>query len=241
MYSRFFSILFRLYPEWEKYAADVVTAGNFCCGILAILFSLAGEFKTSVALILIAGVLDMADGFVARKTKPAKEKTGLSFGDIADDVADTVSFAVVPTVILFLLNEKIVAAVYLAATIARLYYFSYQEAKGKSVPGVFRGFPSPAAAIFLGSFLLWEQPISHLVLPLVGMIAAGLEVSFCVRWYHFRLIVQIPDWGKATVGVVAIFLFFVAESGEALSAMLLLYFVFFFYPIANKCWGWDKN
>lgn len=236
-----FSILFRLYPELEKYAADVVTAGNFCCGILAILFALVGEFKTSVALILIAGILDMADGFVARKTKPAKEKVGLTFGDIADDIGDFVSFALVPAVILYLLNEKIVAAIYLAATIARLIFFTVQGVQGRSVPGVFRGFPSPAAAIFLGSFLLWEHSVGDLVFSIIGMTVAVLEVLFFIRWYHFRMIFQIPDWGKIMAGIVAVFLFFFAGSGEVLTAMLLLYFVFFLYPIANKCWGWSKN
>lgn len=236
-----FSILFRLYPELEKYAADVVTAGNLGCGSLAILFAMSGEFKTAVVLIIIAGILDLADGFVARKTKPPKRQIALSFGDIADDFGDFVSFAVVPAVILFLLGEKMVAVAYLTATIWRLVNFSWQGAKGKSMPGVFRGFPSPAAAIFFGSFLLWEHPVSHSVLLAVAMIAAGMEVLFFVQWYHFRLIPKVSDWGKITAVIVAVFLFFVAGSGEALTALLLLYIVFFFRPVADKCWGWDKN
>jgi len=235
-----FSIFFRLYPEWERYVADVVTAGNLSCGVLAILFATSEDFKTAVVLIIIAGIFDLMDGLVARKTKPPREKPGLTSGIIADDAADIVSFAIVPAVILFLLDEKIVAIVYLLATIGRLIYFTYQSAVGKSVPGVFQGFPSPAAAIFFGSFLLWEHPVSHPVLSVVAMTAAGLEVSSFIRWYHFRMISRVSDWGKITAGIVAVFLFFVAGSGEALTALLLLYAVFFFRPVANKCWGWDK-
>ena len=236
-----FSIIFRLYPELERYAADVVTFGNFSCGALAILFALAIEFKTSVALILIAGGLDMADGFIARKTKPPKEKPGLTFGGLADDTGDFVSFALAPAFILFLLGEYIAAVVYLLATSVRLYFFTDQERKGKSISGVFRGFPSPAAAIFLGSFLLWEHPISPETIAIIGMTLAVLEVAFFVRWYHFRMIPKVPSLEKVAAGILGIFVFFFIGSGEALSVLSILYLILFFQPVANRRWGWNKN
>ena len=241
-----FSIIFRLYPELEKYAADVVTLGNFSCGALAFLFAWSGEFKSSVALILIAGILDMADGFVARKTKPAKEKVGLVFGDIADDIGDFVSFAVAPAAILFFLGEYIAAVIYFLATVVRLIFFTDQEKKGKSIPGVFRGVPSPAAAIFLGSFLLWEHPISSSVIAIIGVTLAALEVAFLFpwynfRWYHFRMIFKTPEREQIAAGIFGAALFFLVGSGEALSALSILYLILFFYPVANKRWGWKKN
>jgi CDP-diacylglycerol--serine O-phosphatidyltransferase len=236
-----FSIVFRLYPELEKYAADVVTFGNFSCGALAILFALAGELKSSVALILIAGGMDMADGFIARKTKPAKKKPGLTFGDKADDTGDFVSFALAPAFILFLLGEYIAAVVYLLATSGRLYFFTDQERKGKSIPGVFRGVPSPAAAIFLGSFLLWEHPVSPETIAIIGIALAALEVAFLFPWYHFRMIFKVPAREKIAAGIFGAAVFFLVGSGEALSALSILYLIFFFYPIANKRWGWKKN
>lgn len=241
-----FSIIFRLYPELEKYAADVVTLGNFSCGALAFLFALSGEFKSSVALILIAGILDMTDGFVARKTKPAKKKVGLVFGDIADDIGDFVSFAVAPATILFFLGEYIAAAIYFLATVARLIFFTDQEKKGKSIPGVFRGVPSPAAAIFLGSFLIWEHPISPETIAIIAVALAALEVAFLFpwyqfRWYHFRMIFKVPAREQIAAGIFGAAIFFLVGSGEALSALLILYLIFFFYPIANRRWGWNKN
>lgn len=240
-----FSMVFRLYPEFEKYAADVVTAGNFVCGLLAILFARAGEFKTSVALILIAGVLDMADGFVARKTKPPKEKSGLSFGDIADDIADFVSFALAPAAMLISLDlgigAVVAAGIYLSATTGRLVFFTVQGLRGKSIPGVFRGFPSPAAAIFLGCFLLWEHPVGYSILPIIAVALAALEISFFIQWYHFRMIFKIPEREKITAGILAAALFFLAGSGEALTAMMFLYFIFFLFPVANRRWGWNKH
>jgi CDP-diacylglycerol---serine O-phosphatidyltransferase len=236
-----FSIIFRLYPEREKYAADVITLGNFSCGALAILFAWAGEFKSSVGLILIAGVLDMADGLVARKTKPPKEKSGLSFGDIADDIGDLVSFAVASAAILYFLDEPITAGIYLVATITRLIFFTYQGIRRRGVSGVFQGVPSPAAAIFLGSFLLWEHPISPDAIAIIAVALAGLEVAFFVRWYHFRMIPKVPLLEKVAAGVLGTFAFFFIGSGEALSVLSILYLIFFFYPIANRCWGWNKN
>lgn len=236
-----FSIVFRLYPELEKYAADVVTFGNFSCGALAFLFAWAGELKTSVGLILIAGVLDMADGFIARKTKPAKGKSALSSGDIADDIGDLVSFALAPAAILYFLDETIAAVIYLVATITRLAFFTYQGIKRKGVSGVFQGVPSPAAAIFLGSFLLWEHPISSGTIAIIGVALAVLEVLFFVRWYHFRMIFRVPRWEQMAGGIFGVALFFLVGSGESLSALSILYLIFFFYPVANKRWGWNKN
>jgi CDP-diacylglycerol--serine O-phosphatidyltransferase len=241
-----FSIIFRLYPERERYAADVVTLGNFFCGALAILFAWDGELKSSVGLILIAGGLDMADGFLARKTKPAKKKVGLTFGDKADDIGDGVSFAFAPAAILWFLGEYIATALYLLATLGRLYFFTDQERKGKSTPGVFRGVPSPAAAIFLGSFLLWEHPISSETIAIIAVALAALEVAFLFpwynfRWYHFRMISKVPAWEQIAAGIFGVALFFFVGSGEALSALSVLYLCLFFYPVANKRWGWKKN
>ncbi|MFA6194028.1 MAG: CDP-alcohol phosphatidyltransferase family protein [Parcubacteria group bacterium] len=241
-----FSIVFRLYPEFEKYAADVVTSGNLSCGALAVLFTWAGEVKTSVGLILIAGVLDMADGLIARKTKPPKEKPGLTFGNKADDVGDGVSFALAPAAILYFLGKTTSAVIYLVATLGRLYFFTDQEKKGKSIPGVFRGVPSPAAAIFLGSFLLWEHPISSETIAIIAVVLAVLEVSFLFpwyqfRWYHFRMIPRVPLLEKVAAGILGTFAFFFIGSGEALSVLSILYLTFFFYPVANRRWDWNKN
>jgi len=236
-----FSIIFRLYPEFEKYAADVVTLGNFSCGSLAILFTWIGELKTSVALILIAGCLDMADGFIARKTKLVKKKSGLTFGSIADDIGDSVSFALAPAAILSFLGEYIAAAIYFLATVTRLIFFTDQERKGKSIPGIFQGVPSPAAAIFLGSFLLWEHPISSSIIAIIGMVLAGLEVAFFVRWYHFRMIFKVPIREQIAAGIFGALIFFFVGSGEALSFLAFLYLILFFKPIADKRWGWNKN
>jgi phosphatidylserine synthase len=236
-----FSIVFRLYPELERYAADVVTLGNFSCGALASLFAWAMEFKTSVGLILIAGALDMADGLIARKTKPPKQKPGPTFGGLADDVGDGASFAVAPAANLFFLGEYIAAAIYLLATVTRLGFFTYQDIKRKGVAGVFQGVPSPAAAIFLGSFLLWEHPISPGTIAIVGMVLAALEVAFFLRWYHFRMILKVPSLEKVAAGFLGAFVFFFIGSGEALSVLSILYLILFFQPVANRRWGWNKS
>lgn len=236
-----FSIIFRLYPELERFAADIITLGNFSCGVLAILFAMRGEFKSSIALILIAGTLDMADGFVARKTKPPKEKSGLSFGDIADDIGDFVSFAVAPAAILYFLDKPIAAVIYLVATITRLIFFTYQGIRRRGVSGVFQGVPSPAAAIFFGSFLFWEHSIPPETIAIIAMVLATLEVAFFARWYHFRMIFKIPVREQITAGISGAALFFFVGSGEALSSLSILYLIFFFQPIANRNWDWNKN
>ena len=230
----------------EKYAADVITLGNFSCGALAILFAWAGEFKSSVGLILIAGVLDMADGLIARKTKPPKQKVGLTFGDNADDVGDGVSFALAPAAILYFLGKTTSAVIYLVATLWRLWFFTDQEKKGKSTPGVFRGVPSPAAAIFLGSFLLWEHPISSADncdhRSGAGRARSGLFFPwYQFRWYHFRMIPRVPLPEKAAAGILGTFAFFFVGSGEALSVLSILYSNFFLLPRCQQALGLEQE
>lgn len=72
------------------------TVGNLFCGYLSIWCSIRGTFETAALLIILAAVLDMLDGRVARLMNSASE-----FGEEYDSLADLVSFGVAPAVLAY--------------------------------------------------------------------------------------------------------------------------------------------
>lgn len=78
-----------------KHVPNAMTCGNLLCGCLGILSVMNGDLVTAAWLIVLAGVLDFGDGFVARAV-------GVSgpFGKELDSLADVVTFGVLPSFIL---------------------------------------------------------------------------------------------------------------------------------------------
>jgi len=80
---------------------NIMTLGNLLCGCLGIVLVFEGNLLWASYLIFIAGVLDFLDGFVARLLKQHSE-----IGKQLDSLADMVTFGVLPSFILFMLQTK---------------------------------------------------------------------------------------------------------------------------------------
>lgn len=72
------------------------TVGNLFCGYWSIWSSIRGTFERSAILIIVAAVLDLLDGRIARMTHSTSE-----FGSEYDSLADLVSFGVAPAVLVY--------------------------------------------------------------------------------------------------------------------------------------------
>ncbi len=73
----------------------LVTCGNLASGFMAILFVASNDFVHATAFVLVAAILDLLDGAVARNS--CEEGDRLSeFGKNLDSLADIVSFGVAP-------------------------------------------------------------------------------------------------------------------------------------------------
>ena len=72
------------------------TVGNLFCGYLSLWCSINGTFERAALLIIVAAVLDMLDGRIARLTNSASE-----FGEEYDSLADLVSFGVAPAILVY--------------------------------------------------------------------------------------------------------------------------------------------
>lgn len=132
------------------------TLGNLFFGIYAMVAASRGDFIWAGWFVVIAGILDMLDGRVARFTR-----TGSAFGTELDSLVDAVSFGVAPGYILYLLLFQegqwswIIAFVYVAAVLVRLARFNIEQAgRAKSH---FHGLPSPTAGMILATYYPFSQ------------------------------------------------------------------------------------
>ncbi|MFZ5982387.1 MAG: CDP-alcohol phosphatidyltransferase family protein [Patescibacteria group bacterium] len=237
------SILFRVRPELEKHLADVVTLGNAVCGSLAILSAFQREWTIFANLVALGAGLDAIDGALARKLKGSAKTTGLTFGAIADDIGDWITFALAPALALYFFDSKLawVAGGYLGATTLRLAYFTWLAKKSRGESGVFRGLPSPAAAVGLASIFVWSPVPSVSWLGWTAVLLGALEVLFFLRWYHFKRIGRTARRDQFLTGIAGAVVFSAFGAGETLSFLASIYAFTFFRPVANWLWDWDKE
>lgn len=130
------------------------TLMNLLCGFLAIIYVAEARLTFAAWLIVLAGLFDAMDGFMARLANATSE-----FGIQLDSIADIVSFGVAPGFLVyhFGLHELqflgvIVSALSPICGAVRLARFNVEahDVKGD----FFRGLPIPAHAIMICAFYL---------------------------------------------------------------------------------------
>ena len=132
------------------------TLGNLFFGIYAMVAVSRGDFMWAAWCIIIAGILDMLDGSVARFTR-----TGSAFGAELDSLVDAISFGVAPGYIMFELFFSdaqwswVLSFVYTTAGVVRLARFNIEQ--GGEAKRFFHGLPSPSAGMLLASFYPFSQ------------------------------------------------------------------------------------
>jgi CDP-diacylglycerol--serine O-phosphatidyltransferase len=121
------------------------------CGLTSIRLSGEGQPALAMAAIFAAAVLDIADGFAARRLAAGSE-----IGAELDSLADFVNFGVAPAMLLYRQGLNwlgwpgwTVAGIYVLATGIRLARFNvHAKAAGLAKQlNYFRGLPSTAAAV----------------------------------------------------------------------------------------------
>ncbi len=135
------------------------TMANMFCGYYSILLAAQGRFTTAAWLIIAAGVLDVLDGKLARMVDGASE-----FGVQYDSLADVISFGLAPSALSYyvLFQEwgttglmlSFVPLVFGAIRLAR--FNARLEGFDKDA---FEGVPSPAAAITICTFVLFNYDV----------------------------------------------------------------------------------
>lgn len=160
---------------------SLFTLGNLFLGIWAIVLAMRGDFYRAGWWVVLAGVLDVLDGRVARMSG-----SGTRFGAELDSLVDLVSFGVAPGFIMYRLVLQYAGGyawvffyAFVVCVALRLARYNAQAASPRG-PG-FTGLPSPAAGMTLATYypftqsalyqerltsLPWQQIIIFLMLAL---------------------------------------------------------------------------
>lgn len=134
---------------------NLLTLGNASFGFLSITQSLQGNVVAAAYCILVAAIFDMLDGRVARYLACVS-----CLGAELDSLCDVVSFCVAPAIVLYsyCLQDGGSMAVfalilYLCAGLFRLAKFNTLSDHATSF---FSGLPTPMAACFLASIVMYH-------------------------------------------------------------------------------------
>ena len=129
---------------------NIITVLALSLGLTAIKFSLIGKFDYAIISILLAAILDAADGRIARLIKGTSK-----FGAELDSLADLVNFGVAPALMIYMwdLNSYgnigwVLTLVFIICCCLRLARFnvSINNSKNLIFENFFTGVPSPAGA-----------------------------------------------------------------------------------------------
>lgn len=205
---------------------NALTVMNAMMGFLAVFFAYQGRIREAFLLIIGGAMFDKLDGAVARKlglTEPppdAMEKPRrINVGSILDDMADAVTFCIVPAWIYtitfgaaadpFLTRLAVgpMALLYALAGGARLVYFTIDK---NPIPGFFKGMPTPAAALLVTApLIMFDQALGTspgwarfwgVFCVGVLLLASVMMNVYPIRYLHLgRFMSRKPWFGRASM------------------------------------------
>ncbi|MBD8567257.1 CDP-diacylglycerol--serine O-phosphatidyltransferase [Oxalobacteraceae sp. CFBP 8763] len=165
-----------------------VTLLSIACGFASIVISVdnagvgaPGDFRLAAILLVLAGVFDALDGFVARATN-----TQSSFGMQLDSIADVMNFGCAPGLLLYCygftqLNDVhptlvrmggLACFVFVTCGALRLARFNISQ--GRTDPRYFVGMPITAGAACVSAVVVaWPDPVTQMA---QAFMVAGLMV-----------------------------------------------------------------
>lgn len=168
--------------------------------LCAIPLTYTGYINYAMVCLLIAGLLDMIDGPIARAMKRTNNEK--QFGVQIDSLADIISFCTVP-VVLSILNDHIAwycilaYIVFILAGITRLAIFNVAAQQAKQT--YYNGLPVTAVA-FLAPLVYYLHRMS--LIPTSGIFTALLFV--CVAML-FVANIRIPKPGLRGSAIIAVY------------------------------------
>lgn len=194
-------------------APSIFTTANMACGFSSVLLAFREQFTWAAGILFLAILLDIADGFVARKVGATSP-----FGVQLDSLADLISFGMAPAVLVhtWALDSWPIAAwagafFWLACAAFRLARFNVTVDPMED-KRYFVGLPSPgAAAVIIATiFALTTPDVGPRVgqvalLPVIVSVVPAVLMITSVRFRSFRNLLS-PTTTRATAITAAIVL-----------------------------------
>ncbi|GMQ91370.1 MAG: CDP-diacylglycerol--serine O-phosphatidyltransferase [Gammaproteobacteria bacterium] len=209
------------------------TAGLFA-GFYAIVQAMNDNFIHAAIAIFIALLMDGMDGRIARWTH-----TESDFGAEYDSLADMVSFGLAPALVIYSwalsdLGKLGSLTAFLFAVCAALRLARFNTQHGVTDKRFFRGLPSPAAAVFVGSLVWVLQSYMNqgvvfdtALLDAVAIIATLLAGGLMVSNIHYHSFKELNLKGRVSfvsiLGVPLVIVLIMLNPPLVLFLMLLVY------------------
>jgi phosphatidylserine synthase len=227
---------------------NALTVMNALMGLIAVFFAYQGRLREAYLMLIGAATFDKLDGALARRLGLTEPLPGdwpekkINLGSIMDDLADAISFCIVPAWIFFVTLSQFgagrfshlpigwVAIFYAAMGFLRLTYFTLDK---NPIPGFFKGLPTPAAAMLVMSPLVifdHALAISSQRIVFWGLTASGIMVFagvimniYPIRYIHMgRTMSRHPWFGRANLLLLTVSMF-TPVFGEICLAYMVLY------------------
>lgn len=218
-------------------APSAFTTANMACGFASVLLAFREHFAWAAGILFIAILLDIADGFVARKVGATTP-----FGVQLDSMADLISFGMAPAVLVhtWALDAWPVAAwggafLWLACAAFRLARFNV-TVDPMADKRYFVGLPSPgAAAVIIATIFALDSPdvgprVGEVaLLPVVVGIVPALLMVTSVRFRSFRNILSpTTPFARATTALLGV----AVVTGLLLAPAVTLLFIAYSYVLS---------
>ena len=226
-------------PKGIYILPNLFTTASLFAAFYAIIQSTVGNFGNAAIAVIVAAVLDMLDGRVARMTNTASD-----FGKEYDSLVDLVAFGLAPALILFEWGLQslgkagwLVAFTYVATTALRLARFNTQDVPSKRY---FQGLPCPAAAVLLAA-AVWtaeSYALTGASFTVAGFILIGLLAFAMVSAMPYRSFKDLDLKHRVPfVAVLVLVLVFVLISFDPPAVLLAMFSVY----AASGAVSWALN
>jgi CDP-diacylglycerol--serine O-phosphatidyltransferase len=212
---------------------NALTVMNALMGLIAVFFAYQGRMREAYLMLIGAATFDKLDGALARRlglTEPLADepvKKKISMGSILDDLADAISFCLVPAWIFYITLSRFgegrfehlpigwIAFFYTLMGLGRLVYFTLDK---NPIPGFFKGLPTPAAAMLVMSPLVifdHALALSSARIAFWGFFSAGTMIftsiimnMYPIRYIHLgRTFSRHPWFGRANLILLTVSMF----------------------------------
>jgi len=200
--------------SFTRFIPNIITLLSLIAGISSIKFSIQGNWKFAVLMIMLAAFFDFFDGWMARRLKKSSQ-----FGAELDSLSDFISFGLAPSLLINLSFTHelgrigwVISLFYTICAALRLARFNIENMKEKSV--TFFGIPSPAAAgivmipLYMGFMNFNILGIDYLYLSALILVYAGVMMISRVPTPSLKSLKLNSLYSKLLVLVFAVLLIF---------------------------------
>ena len=164
------------------------TIGNLLCGFTAIVMSFRGDLRRAAIFIIVAGVLDLLDGRIARMTGTTSE-----FGSEFDSLADIVSFGVSPAMLAYAWVLEpfgrvgwLVSFMFVVCAAMRLARYNIQAHPGEKRHFVGLSSPVAAGSMAAVAFAFPETPVTGEPAALLLLLLIPTLALLMVSRFRYR-------------------------------------------------------